>query len=90
MIDSNEDNNNRNINIPIIVIMYFISIFLIINKFKKESINSPLIRRHHVSLNVAINTDHEKKNINPEILNLRNPEINIVVPLGLEPRISTL
>ena len=38
MIDSNEDNNNRNINIPIIVIMYFISIFLIINKFKKESI----------------------------------------------------
>ena len=45
MIDSNEDNNNRNINIPIIVIMYFISIFLIINKIKKESINSPLIRK---------------------------------------------
>lgn len=39
-----------------------------------------------------LNTDHEKitKNINPEILNLRNPEINIVVPLGLEPRILTL
>lgn len=41
-MDSNEDNNNRNINIPIIVIMYFISIFLIINKFKKESIKLSL------------------------------------------------
>lgn len=61
MIDSNEDNNNRNINIPIIVIMYFISIFLIINKFKKESINSPLIRKEisHLML-LMLNTNHEK------------------------------
>lgn len=30
------------------------------------------------------------KNINPEILNIRNPENQYRGPLGLEPRISTL